>query len=79
MKARFSYVKYDETATTKQQTLKTKFEELEALVEDTIPEGRAKSLIMTHLEEAYMWTGKGIRDEQTTTRGANEQPERAEV
>lgn len=64
MSGRFDYVKYDEQSATKQANLKGVFEQLEKLVEDTIPEGRAKSLILTSLEVAYMWTGKAIRDEQ---------------
>lgn len=60
---RFSYVKYDSDSVAAQEALKQAFENVEALVESLAP-GRAKSLVMTHLEEAYMWTGKAIRDEQ---------------
>lgn len=63
MSQRFSYVKYDDKSAANQETLKKQFELLEILV-DTLASGRAKSLVMTHLEEAYMWTGKAIRDEQ---------------
>lgn len=62
--SRFNYVKYDEESTRKQTELKEAFEELERLAEVNLPEGRAKSLFITHLEIAYMWTGKAIRDEQ---------------
>ncbi|TAJ75560.1 hypothetical protein EPO44_21890 [bacterium] len=61
---RFKYVKYDDISVTKQENLKRFFEQLEQLAQDSLPEGRAKSLVMTHLEIAYMWTGKAIRDEQ---------------
>lgn len=63
MSQRFSYVKYDAQSVAAQETLKGQFEVLETLV-DALPNGRAKSLVMTHLEEAYMWTGKAIRDAQ---------------
>ena len=63
MSQRFSYVKYDQQSAAAQETLKGHFEALEALVE-ALPNSRAKSLVMTHLEEAYMWTGKAIRDAQ---------------
>lgn len=63
MSQRFGYVKYDAQSAAAQETLKRHFEALELLVEG-LPEGRAKSLVMTHLEEAYMWTCKAIRDEQ---------------
>lgn len=60
---RFSYVRYDEESKNKQEALKEVFEKIEALV-STLAEGRAKSLVLTYLEIAYMWTGKAIRDEQ---------------
>lgn len=63
MSQRFSYVKYDEESQTKQELLKKQFEVLEAMV-DTLTESRPKALCLTALEEAYMWTGKAIRDEQ---------------
>ena len=61
---RFNYVRYDEEATKKQAEFKAAFEDLERLAEVNLPEGRAKALFLTHLEIAYMWTGKAIRDEQ---------------
>lgn len=64
MSQRFSYVKYDEESALKQEKLKVMFEQIEGFVASEIKEGRAKSLVMTYLEIAYMWTGKAIRDEQ---------------
>jgi hypothetical protein len=61
---RFSYVRYDELATANQEYLKQKFEELERMGLELLKPGRAQSLFLTALEEAYMWTGKAIRDEQ---------------
>lgn len=63
MSNRFSYVKYDAESTRAQEAFKLNFETLEILV-DGLPDGRAKSLCLTALEEAYMWTGKAIRDAQ---------------
>jgi hypothetical protein len=60
----FNYVKYDEVSAKKQEKLKELFEEVEMYVINTLNGGRAKSLVLTKLEEAYMWTGKAIRDEQ---------------
>lgn len=75
---RFSYIKYDETSMKHQQTLKAKFEELEALVNELGP-GRPQSLCLTCLEEAYMWTGKAIRDNQISREGkCKEQAERGD-
>ncbi len=62
--SRFDYVKYDDVALKKQATFKEKFQELDALVEKELSNSRPKSLILTKLEEAYMWVGKAIRDEQ---------------
>lgn len=64
MSQRFSYVKYDDVSVKKQEKLKELFEAVEVYVSNTLNDGRAKSLVLTHLEEAYMWTGKAIRDEQ---------------
>lgn len=64
MSQRFSYVKYDEASRAAQESLKVLFERVEEFVEATLQDGRAKSLVLTHLEEAYMWTGKAIRDQQ---------------
>jgi hypothetical protein len=76
MSLRFSYVQYDTKAVELQAKFKAKFEELESLATE-IEDGRAKSLVMTKLEEAYMWVGKGIRDSQVKRNGsAPEQPER---
>lgn len=75
--SRFNYVKYDEQSIQAQNELKTQFENLEAAVNCLLPDGRAKSLVLTNLEEAYMWCGKGIRDAQIKRNGsAEEQPER---
>lgn len=63
MSQRFSYVKYDAQAQIMQEALKEQFEKIENMV-SSLKDGRAKSLVLTHLEEAYMWTGKAIRDEQ---------------
>ena len=60
---RFDYVKYDEKAVKQQAEFKEKFQELERMT-DALQNGRAKSLVFTKLEEAYMWVGKQIRDEQ---------------
>jgi hypothetical protein len=74
--ARFDYVKYDAQSTAAQETLKAHFEAVEALVQ-ALPDGRAKSLVLTHLEEAYMWTGKAIRDAQVARGSQTEHvPER---
>jgi len=66
MSGRFNYVKYDEVSAKKQSDLKASFEQVEKLAEESLPEGRAKSLLLTHLEIAYMWSGKAIRDEQVS-------------
>lgn len=63
MSRRFDYVKYDEQAMQSQEAIKEAFKAIEGMVEQRIKEGRAKSLVMTHLEIAYMWVGKALRDE----------------
>ena len=74
---RFDYVKYDEKAVSLQGVIKEHFESLELRVSD-LADGRAKSLVLTKLEEAYMWVGKSIRDSQITRGGsAVDVPERS--
>ncbi len=75
MSGRFNYVKYDEKSIESQNQFKSVFEGLENMVSN-LQDGRAKSLVMTKLEEAYLWVGKAIRDEQLAKRGGVEQPER---
>lgn len=70
MSNRFDYVKYDSEAFRKQETFKNMMLLLENAVEELLPNGRAKSLVHTKLEEAYMWIGKAIRDEQVEKRKA---------
>lgn len=60
----FSYVQYDQKAKEQQEYLKAQFEGIESFCQQNLANARAKSLVMTKLEEAYMWTGKAIRDEQ---------------
>jgi hypothetical protein len=69
MPGRFDYVKYDSRATEDQARFKAQFEELEHAVTANLKPGRASSLVLTKLEEAYMWVGKAIRDEQIVRTG----------
>lgn len=64
MTRRFDYVKYDEEVAKKQELFKFHFESLEQMIDSLLQDSRPKSLLMTALEEAYMWAGKALRDEQ---------------
>lgn len=78
MPSRFDYVKFDELAAAKQAAFKARFQELETMLNEQLPSspggrdpyGRAKALVLTALEEAYMWVGKAVRDEQVALRRA---------
>lgn len=56
----------------RKKKFKASFENLEGLLNELLPSspggkdpyGRAKALAITKLEEAYMWVGKALRDEQ---------------
>lgn len=76
---RFDYVQYDEKGTRTQADFKTAFRVIENLVTETLPVGRASSIVFTKLEEAYMWVGKAIRDAQVgdTSRTTNQQETRS--
>lgn len=69
--SRFDYVKYDDQAMVQQQAFKGIMMNLEAFV-DGLDSSRAKSIVYTKLEEAYMWIGKAIRDEQISRNGSAE-------
>ena len=61
---RYDYVKYDDQANGLQADFKNTFMKLEETIDTQIQSPRAKALVHTKLEEAYMWIGKGIRDDQ---------------
>jgi hypothetical protein len=62
---RFDYLKFDPHATNIHVAVKSKFEGLAETLE-ALPDGRAKSLALTKLEEAFMWAGKAVRDDQVS-------------
>ncbi len=65
----FDYVAYDELAQKQQAHFKEVFMALEQQVGGLRP-SRPASLVKTKLEEAYMWVGKAIRDEQIARNGS---------
>ncbi len=69
---RFDYVKYDDVGVETQTAFKLMFEEAETAVTRNLKPGRASALVLTKLEEAYMWVGKAIRDEQIIRNGSAE-------
>ncbi len=70
--SRFDYVKYDAGATQLQADIKGVFVDLSAALELQLQSPRAKALVFTKLEEAYMWVGKAIRDDQISRNGSAE-------
>lgn len=67
--SKYDYVMYDDRAAAQQRYFKEKFQDLDVLV-DALENGRAKAIASTKLEEAYMWVGKAIRDEQIKRNGS---------
>lgn len=73
---RFESVKFEPQALACFEKFKEQFQELESLVDECSKPGRsrggvlfkitpsAKSLVLTKLEEAFMWVGKQIGDQQ---------------
>lgn len=62
---RFDFIEYDEDAIYIQGLFKDMFTSLEKVVNGGhLTSPRAKALVNTKLEEAYMWVGKAIRDDQ---------------
>ena len=68
--SRFDYVKYDGSAELKQTELKASIASVEGYVEHHLSNSPRKQLIMDKLEEAYMWMGKAIRDDQIARNGS---------
>jgi hypothetical protein len=68
--SRFDYVEYDERSKDLQAMFKADFKNVEWKISN-LEEGRAKALALTALEEAYMWVGKAIRDEQIASFAKN--------
>lgn len=68
--SRFDYVEYDNKAVKDQMMIKTLIGQLEDEVNTRLECGRSKALVMTKLEEAYMWIGKGIRNDQIARNGS---------
>lgn len=60
----FDYTKFDASSQETQAVFKKAFENIEAEAIYRLGKSRAASLVMTKLEEAYMWVGKAIRDAQ---------------
>jgi hypothetical protein len=81
---RFDYVKYDKQAADEQSIAKEIVTTLEEFIEGigknpdqvNIDIERAKGIALMHLEEVYMWIGKGIRDDQRARTTAALQEER---
>jgi len=70
--SRFDYVKYDAKAELDQTEFKTLVSTMEEYVQQRLTSPRAKALVLTKLEEAYMWIGKAIRDDQIKRGGSSE-------
>lgn len=66
---RYDYVKYDDKAIKDQADFKQMFIDLEIKVDNQLSSPHARSLVHTKLEEAYMWVGKAIRDDQQKRTG----------
>lgn len=73
--SRFDYVKYDEKSIKIQEWMKHEFQLLEKVIHQDLVSPRAKALILTKLEETYMWVGKAIRDDQIDRNNSTESQE----
>lgn len=67
---RLDYVKYDEKAVAIQDSFKSQCLTIEAMMNGSLGNGRAKAVALTKLEEVYMWIGKQIRDDQIARNGS---------
>ena len=60
MSETFSYDAVNETQAQAIAQLRVKFTELEQAIDLFVPAGRRRSLALTNLEEAALWTNKAI-------------------
>lgn len=75
--SRFDYVKYDANAIDDQESAKKICIQLETFIGAIgysvaplpAPIARAKALAITSLEEAYMWIGKALKEDQLARNG----------
>lgn len=70
MNSRFDYVKYDDRAQKDQALLKAVFQDAEGMIDATLVPGAQKNRALAALEEAYMWCGKDLRDQQIQRNGS---------
>lgn len=69
--SRYDFVKYDEQAAKLSNEYKQRFQELECyLYADLGKGGRSLATALTKIEEAFMWVGKAIRDNQIERNGS---------
>lgn len=68
--SRFDYVKYDEKAAKAQAVLKNVFQDAESMIDAFLVPGKHKNDALKALEEAYMWCGKDLRDQQILRNGS---------
>lgn len=61
---RFDYIEWDQESKKKADSAKELMLTVEQFVTNHLMDGRAKSIVLTGLEEVHMWMGKAIRDEQ---------------
>jgi len=74
----YDYIRYDDFSKELQNIFKTKFIDLDTML-TAIDPSRELSLAKTKLEEAYMWIGKAIRNDQIKRLGDQDDvPERGE-
>lgn len=71
MNERFNFVTYDDQSKEKSEAIKKAVANLEDVVENNLQgDSRAKSILLTKLEECFMWVGKAVRDDQLKRSGA---------
>lgn len=62
IKNRFGFHKGTDVTMPKHQIVRESFKELSTILDETLPDGRAKSVAFTKLEEASMWANKAVAE-----------------
>lgn len=60
---KFDYLKFDEISEALQDEFKLHYDAI-LILSEKIADKRCRNYLISKLEESYMWTGKGIRQDQ---------------
>jgi hypothetical protein len=67
--SRFDYIAYDQDHQRLSSEFRLFYQNLEEAILAGLPEGRERALVLTKLEESFMWVGKTLKISQEKALG----------